>query len=56
MTARTPNAARGLLLAAGVLALIVTALLLLVVGRLARTREASASLRARCECCEETPR
>lgn len=56
MTARETYAPRGLLLAAGLLALVVMALLLTVVGRLVHTREATAAVRARCECCEEVPR
>jgi hypothetical protein len=53
MTARKVDAPHGLLLAAGGLALVVTALLSLVLWRLAHTRDAIATIRARCECCEK---
>lgn len=47
-------APRRLLLVAGSLALVVTALLMWVVLRLAQTRLALAETRAGCECCAES--
>lgn len=49
----TSTASYSLVLAAGILALVVTALLLRVVWRLSQTRQALAEVRAGCDCCTE---